>query len=106
MLKDKKIGIIGTGNMGEALVSGLIGSESTSPENIRFDNRYSISSPESSLTFLLESSVDFCQILHMMQRELQRPVTARLTTSGLRGEPVNPENRNLTLFARSLAVVL
>ena len=34
MLKDKKIGIIGTGNMGEALVSGLIGSESTSPENI------------------------------------------------------------------------
>ena len=34
MLKDKKIGIIGTGNMGEALVSGLITSESSLPENI------------------------------------------------------------------------
>ncbi|MEA3436065.1 MAG: NAD(P)-binding domain-containing protein, partial [Thermodesulfobacteriota bacterium] len=27
MLKDKKIGIIGTGNMGEALVSGLVSSQ-------------------------------------------------------------------------------
>jgi pyrroline-5-carboxylate reductase len=34
MLKDKKISIIGTGNMGEALVSGLISSGSTSPEHI------------------------------------------------------------------------
>ena len=34
MLKDKKISIIGTGNMGEALVSGLISSESSPPENI------------------------------------------------------------------------
>ena len=34
MLKDKKIAIIGTGNMGEALVSGLIASESSNPENI------------------------------------------------------------------------
>ncbi len=34
MLKDKKISIIGTGNMGEAIVSGLISSESTNPENI------------------------------------------------------------------------
>ncbi len=34
MLKDKKISIIGTGNMGEALVSGLISSESTNPEHI------------------------------------------------------------------------
>lgn len=34
MLKDKKISIIGTGNMGEALVSGLISSGSSSPENI------------------------------------------------------------------------
>ncbi|MBW2585204.1 MAG: NAD(P)-binding domain-containing protein, partial [Deltaproteobacteria bacterium] len=28
MLNDKKIAIIGTGNMGEALVSGLVGSGS------------------------------------------------------------------------------
>ena len=34
MLKDKKIAIIGTGNMGEALVSGLIASESSNPKNI------------------------------------------------------------------------
>jgi len=34
MLKDKKISIIGTGNMGEALVSGLISSESADPQNI------------------------------------------------------------------------
>ena len=34
MLKDKKIGVIGTGNMGEALVSGLVSSESSNPENI------------------------------------------------------------------------
>ena len=34
MLNDKKIGIIGTGNMGEALVSGLICSQSSRPENI------------------------------------------------------------------------
>jgi len=34
MLKDKKISIIGAGNMGEALVSGLIGSGSSNPGNI------------------------------------------------------------------------
>lgn len=34
MLKDKKIGIIGTGNMGEALIKGLINSRSSIPENI------------------------------------------------------------------------
>ena len=34
MLRDKKICIIGTGNMGEALISGLIGSASSKPENI------------------------------------------------------------------------
>lgn len=34
MLKDKKIGFIGSGNMGEALISGLVLSGSTNPENI------------------------------------------------------------------------
>ena len=34
MLRDKHIGIIGTGNMGEALISGLIGSASSKPKNI------------------------------------------------------------------------
>ncbi|MBT8369831.1 MAG: pyrroline-5-carboxylate reductase [Deltaproteobacteria bacterium] len=34
MLNDKKIAIIGTGNMGEALVSGLLGSKSSKPNNI------------------------------------------------------------------------
>jgi len=34
MLNDKRIAIIGTGNMGEALVSGLIVSGSSSPKNI------------------------------------------------------------------------
>ena len=34
MLRNKKICIIGTGNMGEALISGLIGSASSKPENI------------------------------------------------------------------------
>ena len=34
MLKEKKIGIIGTGNMGEALVSGLVGSGASNPANI------------------------------------------------------------------------
>lgn len=34
MLRNKKIGIIGTGNMGEALISGLIGSASSKPRNI------------------------------------------------------------------------
>jgi len=34
MLKNKIIAIIGTGNMGDALVSGLIGSGSSSPKNI------------------------------------------------------------------------
>jgi len=34
MLKNKKIGIIGTGNMGEALISGLVQSRSSAPENI------------------------------------------------------------------------
>jgi pyrroline-5-carboxylate reductase len=34
MLKDKKISIIGAGNMGEALVSGLISSGSSRPGNI------------------------------------------------------------------------
>ena len=34
MLNDKKIAIIGTGNMGDALISGLIGSGSSKPKNI------------------------------------------------------------------------
>ncbi len=34
MLKEKKIGFICSGNMGEALISGLVLSGSTSPENI------------------------------------------------------------------------
>ena len=34
MLNDKKIAIIGTGNMGEALISGLIVSRSSKPKNI------------------------------------------------------------------------
>lgn len=34
MLRDKKICILGTGNMGEALVSGLISSASSKPQNI------------------------------------------------------------------------
>ncbi len=34
MLKDRQIGIIGTGNMGEALIGGLIHSRSSQPENI------------------------------------------------------------------------
>ena len=34
MLKDKKIAILGSGNMGEALISGLIVSESSEPKNI------------------------------------------------------------------------
>lgn len=34
MLKNKKISLIGTGNMGEALLSGLISSESSDPKNI------------------------------------------------------------------------
>ena len=34
MLRDKQICIIGTGNMGEALISGLINSASSKPENI------------------------------------------------------------------------
>ena len=34
MLKDKKISVIGTGNMGEALISGLISSGSSNPNNI------------------------------------------------------------------------
>lgn len=34
MLTNKKISIIGTGNMGKALVSGLVGSRSSKPENI------------------------------------------------------------------------
>ena len=34
MLRDKKICIIGTGNMGEALISGLISSASSKPQNI------------------------------------------------------------------------
>ncbi|HKJ98819.1 MAG TPA: pyrroline-5-carboxylate reductase [Desulfotignum sp.] len=34
MLQEKKIGFIGSGNMGEALVSGLVLSKATRPENI------------------------------------------------------------------------
>jgi pyrroline-5-carboxylate reductase len=34
MLKDKKIGVIGTGNMGESLISGLIYAKSSAPQNI------------------------------------------------------------------------
>lgn len=34
MLNSKKIGIIGAGNMGEALISGLVMSKATSPDNV------------------------------------------------------------------------
>jgi len=38
MLTDKKISLIGTGNMGEALLSGLVCSGSSRPENITGSN--------------------------------------------------------------------
>ena len=34
MLQEKKIGFIGSGNMGEALISGLVLSKAAKPENI------------------------------------------------------------------------
>ncbi len=34
MLQEKKIGFVGSGNMGEALISGLVMSKATKPENI------------------------------------------------------------------------
>ena len=48
-----------------------------------------ISRLESSWLLISELSRVLFQILHMMQWELQRLVTARLTTAGFKGRPLS-----------------
>jgi len=68
MLKNKKIGFIGSGNMGEALISGLVLSRSTSPENIicsdireeplkDMEEKYGITTTTSNIEVVKESEI-------------------------------------------------
>ncbi len=68
MLNNKKIAIIGTGNMGEALVSGLIGSGSSKPKNIicsdvrkekldKIKSRYKVRTTTSNLKAVSEADI-------------------------------------------------
>ena len=68
MLNNKKIGIIGTGNMGEALVSGLIFSESSEAKNIictdvrqnkldQIKNEYGVRTTTDNLKAVAESDI-------------------------------------------------
>lgn len=68
MLKDKKIGFIGSGNMGEALISGLVLSGSTKPENIicsdvreeplrNMEKKYGIATTRSNIEVVKKSEI-------------------------------------------------
>jgi pyrroline-5-carboxylate reductase len=68
MLKNKIIAIIGTGNMGDALVSGLIGSGSSKPKNIicsdvrkdkldQIKSRYKVRTTTSNLKAVSEADI-------------------------------------------------
>ena len=68
MLKNKIIAIIGTGNMGDALVSGLIGSGSSEPKNIicsdvrkdkldQIKSRYKVRTTTSNLKAVSEADI-------------------------------------------------
>jgi len=68
MLNNKKIAIIGTGNMGDALVSGLIGSGSSKPKNIicsdvrkdkldKIKSKYKVSTTASNLRAVSEADI-------------------------------------------------
>lgn len=84
MLNDKKIGFIGCGNMGEALISGLVLSGAAKPENIicsdvRQDQldivreKYKIATTTSNLEVIQSSQIVIYatkpQILHTVLRE-------------------------------------
>jgi pyrroline-5-carboxylate reductase len=68
MLNDKTIAILGSGNMGDALVSGLIGSGSSSPKNIictdvrkdkldKFKSRYKVRTTTDNLKAVAEADI-------------------------------------------------
>jgi len=67
-LKNKKIGVIGTGNMGEALIGGLIHSRSSSPDDImcsdvreeklkKISEKYGISTTKSNIEIIKHAEI-------------------------------------------------
>ena len=68
MLQEKKIGFIGSGNMGEALISGLVLSKAAKPENIicsdiaedtleAIQNKYKVSTTTDNIEVALKSEI-------------------------------------------------
>jgi pyrroline-5-carboxylate reductase len=63
MLNDKKIGFIGCGNMGEALISGLICSNLTPPQNIVASDIREDKLTEIREKFKVNTTIDNCEVV-------------------------------------------
>ena len=104
MLQDKKIGFIGGGNMGEALISGLVLSKAAKPENIicsdiaqdlleELENKYQISTTTDNSEVARKSEIVVYatkpQILGMVLNETSAALnTSKLIISIAAGVPL------------------
>ena len=104
MLRGKKIGFIGSGNMGEALISGLVLSKAAEPENIicsdiseelleEIQNKYNVTTTTSNLEVAEKSDIIVYatkpQILGMVLKETAKALnTSKLIISIAAGVPL------------------
>ena len=94
MLRDKKICILGSGNMGEALVSGLISSASSKPENIictdvreakleEIRNKYGVQTTADNLEAVTKSDIVVYAVKPQIMAAVLKETAAKLDMSKL-----------------------
>ena len=94
LLNDKKICFIGSGNMGEALISGLVGSKAAQPENIictdireekleRIARTYGVRTSTDNLASVSESEIIIYAVKPQMMATVLKETAAELDMSKL-----------------------
>ncbi len=94
MLKNKKIGFVGSGNMGEALISGLVMSKATNPENIicsdinddtleEIQKKYGIKTTTSNIDVVEESEIIIYSVKPQILGQVLHETSHALDTSKL-----------------------
>lgn len=94
MLLDKKIGFIGSGNMAEALISGIVHSNAAKPENIicsdiaedaleRLENKYKIKTSTDNCKVAKESEIIIYAVKPQILSEVLKETAPTLDTSKL-----------------------
>ena len=94
MLQGKKIGLIGSGNMGEALISGLVQSQAASPENIicsdiseealeAIKSKYKINTTTDNIEVVRQSEIIIYAVKPQILGEILKQTADALDTSKL-----------------------